>query len=606
MKRYILLSLAIAILCAISSHACITSPYPSFSMPSYIDPDYRVPGYAEVWYGRKTTLGMILDHCDHRQSVQDSSSDQQFRELSAQKEPDAYLAYQRGAKLFNERDYAQALEVFAQLKNAPEPERGWWEKFFDRKSHSWVKEASSYMVARCQLVMAQKNWSGYRGSTRLINRNMVVSADSSYRQYLDEYPDGIYANSARNIFRKIYVLLGKQMYLDQALREAVLEQYPISTNYSPDKPVNKDIIQEFMRYFRGKVDFAHDSPILCAYAWLGPDKPDPGDMTELEGRKKDFVVYPGLFRYVRALGLYKLERYRELLDKTPDEPIADTVMWLSTQILRARAFARLGDETSSMNLLEKMLDISHEDEVEVEIADQALNRGDGLWLFTDKSPIESERNLRLFALYGLTDKELEFGIDMSEIDGKKQRFLADELARRYILSGRFKELARLFAKDLVFVFFPIKLAAESLAANPRNVEALADVGEFLYEKDINPRVLLGNFGNSHWTGDPREDLPRCKPCQDFGERTKSYTPPISFFQSVVEISKSTNMKSEAEAKALHYIVLGGKHGKSERRCTWKYTYDDDTVLARSKKAFERLHKLYPDSPWTKATPYYYK
>ncbi len=606
MKKYILFCLVIAILCLNPGHACIFSPDPYFHMPSYIDPDYITPDYAEARYGRKTTLGMILDHCDHRESEQDSTSDVQLRELSAKEEPEAYLAYEQGAGLFQARDYMPALEIFAQLKNTPEPEQGWWAKLFGRKPHSWVKEASSYMVARCQLVIAQKNWSGYRGSLRMIDPNMLKSADSSYHRYLDEYPNGIYANSARNIFRKIYFLSGEQMQLDRALRKAVLEQYPIAGNYSPDKPVNEDIIKEFMNYFRGKIDFAHDSPILCAYEWLGHQKPDPQDMTELEAREKDFAVYPGLFRYVRALGLYKLERYRELLDKTPEKPVADTMLWLSVQILRARAFARLGDETASMNLLEKMLTVSHQDEIEVEIASQVLNRGDGLWLFTDKSPITKINYLRTFALYGLTDEELESGIATSEISGEKQRILADELARRYILSGRFKELVRLLDEKLALIFSQIKPVAESLAVNPRNVEALADMGEFLLEKNINPRSLLERLNNEDWTGDPWADLRRCNPCHDFGERIKDYTPPISFFMSVVEISKSLNKKSEAEAKALHYIVQGGRQGDRAYRCTWKNPYNDDTVLTRSKNAFERLHKLYPDSPWTKATPYYYK
>jgi hypothetical protein len=78
-----------------------------------------------------------------------------------------------------------------------------------------------------------------------------------------------------------------------------------------------------------------------------------------------------------------------------------------------------------------------------------------------------------------------------------------------------------------------------------------------------------------------------------------------FFFRVVEIARSSGEKSEAEAKALHYIVIGGRSGPWLSRSAWKYD-GDSTTLAESKAAFARLHSEYRESPWAAATPYWYR
>ncbi len=589
-----------------SSQACSFGPEAYFDMPSYIDPDFGASYYPELKYGRRRTFNNLLSQYAKLEYGQTDLDDNKAREISKREETEFYSLYQQGAGLFGAQKFESALEIFARLKNTCVPHKTRPDKILGRGGYSWVREASSYMIARCQLIIAQNNWNGYDESIKAVNQGMLLSADSSYQQYLKEYPEGLYANSARNIRRKIYFLSGQQSLLDQELRQVMLAQFPPSISFVPDRPINGNIVKEFNNHFRGQIDFAEDSPVLTAYAWLGPQKPNPQDLIALKARERDFSGYPGLFHYVMALGLYKLERYQELLEITAEDMRDKNKIWLSTQLLRARAYMRLDNHKSALRVFEQMHALSDEDAIDVEIAEIALNSGDGLWLYSDESPITSAKNLRAFALFGLSDSELETARNKSEITGDKRRILLYELARRYILTSRFSELTELLDKEPLPFFSPAKTIAANLAVDPRNIEALVDIGEFLYKNYITPASYFVDSSWSLWPLNPYFNLPKCEPCKDFGARTESYTPPISFFLSAVDISKLSKKKSEAEAKALHYIVLGGGWGSRVARCTWKRILHDGSVLARSKDAFVRLHKLYKSSPWAAATPYYYR
>jgi hypothetical protein len=80
------------------------------------------------------------------------------------------------------------------------------------------------------------------------------------------------------------------------------------------------------------------------------------------------------------------------------------------------------------------------------------------------------------------------------ITGKKREFLIDELARRYVLSKRFKKLASLLIKEQgTGVFTPITSASKILAKNANDEQALADIGEFIYQHYITPTATFEGY-----------------------------------------------------------------------------------------------------------------
>lgn len=587
--------------------ACASSPQPYFAPPRFIDPDYKPPSWSEVRYGRSTMFDLLVAQYATLDRTPPSAADDSARVRSSREESESYSHYLRGAELFKAQQYDSALTLFIDLQNTAGPHRSWLERLLGKSDSSWVREASCYMVARCQLIIAQGRYDGHWRPVENVDQELLRSAEHSYQHYLAQYPEGIYARSAQDIRRKICFLSGRQSELDSALRAEMLEAFPPTSTHRPPDTVYRGKVDEFKVYFRGDIDFKSDSPLLTAYAWLGKALPDSMDLAALQRRESEYTGYPGLFRYVRALGLYKLGRNAELLSLTPEDSAANTIMWLSTQLLRARAYARLGDLASARRAVGRMLDVSTEDAIVREYAVLALNHADGLSLFEDESPVDDLRCLRAVATFGLSDKELEAGLGITSASEPGRAILLEELARRYILSERYAQMSDLLVTNDLPQFKPARRTVEALVRDSRDVDALVELGEFLYENYITPGRPLTGYSSARWTSGALPELePTCVPCAEFSTRSANYTSPLSLFAKAVAIARELNIQDEAEAKALHYIVLSERRGHWQDQCTWNAPLPNGIEAMSGKEAYRLLHDHHPNSPWTTATPYYYR
>lgn len=609
--KFKIIILVFCLFIAKNTYACAFDPPPLLNEPSYIDPDYTyinldyrsseyISKYSESYYGQRNLFGRILNQYQKDLSSKDID-DSNARLNSKLKEPKLYEKYLEGAKQFNSLAYENALKIFTELRDSQK----------SLKEYSWVKEASTYMIARCKLIMAQTNWDGYSNPNKTIYQKNLQEAEDFYKLYLKEYPQGLYADSALNIRRKILYLADNQTELDAELKIAISKIFSTFIKRS-----STDIIGEFKQYFRGNIDISKDSPVLITYALINSKEIKAEDISSLEAREKDFLAYPNLFSYLRAFSLYRLGKYQDLLNKTPEQPLTKDLISLSTQLLRFRALLQLGKTNEALAAIEKIHKISPEDSVELEMAYLKINNRDGLWLYKKNSPLKSEKVLRGFAKFGLTDVELENGIKNKEIEGDKRKFLIDELALRHLLSKRFKELSSLLENEQgTGIFTSLKSAMAILAKKPNDAQALVDTGEFIYKNYINPNKILFNFQNPTFRSSDgfaelfyyiSDDLlNKCKLCISSKDNLKKYTPPIALFNSVIETAKKSGKKSEAEAKALHYTTLCMKK-HPQYRCIWGENLDKNPQqYLSSKEAFTRLHEVYKDSSWAAKTPYFY-
>ena len=208
MKRYILLSLICFGVSSGQALACAGSPDSLFGRASYIDPDYVAPDYSYVTYGLHEKFQQISQNYINVEVAPKTVDDQNARAMSAVQEPSAYTNYLAAAEKFRAMDYDGALKLFTQLKDPKTSFKERFRRWFGRVDYSWVKEASTYMVARCQLIIAQNNWDGYSDPVAAVDQKILKLADASYQHYLTEYPQGLYADSARHISRKIFYLAG--------------------------------------------------------------------------------------------------------------------------------------------------------------------------------------------------------------------------------------------------------------------------------------------------------------------------------------------------------------------------------------------------------------
>lgn len=571
--------------------ACCTMTY-TFNVPSYIDMEFKQWDRYSYDPSPIPKMHLILTSLPNSDLV-DDERDKEARELSQEQEPQLYAIYQTGAEKYNNGSYDEALKIFTNLRN---------QIIFDRSmpKYSWVREASTYMIARTERAIAQKNWDGYKQDIALVQKDRALKAEESYKAYLKEYPNGLYADSAKNIQRNLYLLTGNQAELDAALKKAVLLAFPNSSISSAKPKTDENILIEFVNNHKEKIDLEKDSPILVAYELLEHHKATSEDLKILKLREKDFANYPNLFNFLYGLTLLHLGQYQNILNSIPETPLAKTPLSLGVALLRSRAMYRLGKYQAALAVLEKMYAVSPEDALILEIATLKLNQGQGLWLYSDMSPIKDEPKLRLFANVALTDKELEDGIHQKNITDKKHIILVEELERRYLLKQEFKKLITLFDKEpQAKTFSLIRSTIENLVKNKDNMHALSDLGEYLYQNYITPNSDITR--QSYPWVNATDDLEVFNSWRQRIVNTTPYVPPSDYFRKVLSLAKSTGQWNESEAKALHYLVMGTHGQECVIRCHWTL----NIAHKNSKAYFDRLHRVYMNSIWAKNTPYWY-
>ena len=607
MMRILIRTLLLFISLSIGTgHACMPSYLPYFDLPSYVDPDFKDPGYTDMVLGRKYMIGKILRECQWLQVAQYNPSDSTARASSKITEPEAYAKYLVAAEKFNAGNYKEALPLFEELRKSIRATSLSRARRSQPVAASWVREAATYMIARTHTKIAQNNWHGFSRWSIDIDSLSAQQAEYVYNEYLTEYPHGLYSYSARNLKRYFCNFSSGYCNLDSALLEVIRERFPTDSNSRILIDRKHDVIGEYLLYFKGDINLHTDPPITLVSAVLGENPISESGFSVVSKRKSEFAMLPGLFEYVMSTAMYRLGKHQQVIEMTAEVSGPKNRIWLSTMLLRARSFASLGFSDSAIFVLQRMYIESPEDAIEIEMAVTAFNSNNGLWLYSNQSPITDEHHLVKFAIFGLSDSELVIGTALNDHVGEKRSALVDELAKRFLLSGQYASLHELLLENPNSAYSSIDYLIQALVKNPKDLVALVDLGAFMYGSAVNPWKYSDNSDISPWHADGSEVLVhRCKPCS---ELTKAHLhPPEVVFKKAVELARKSGRRSESEAKALHFLVVGSRSRSWDHiRLKWTYNSRSDSTLQFNKAAFQRLHRLYKDSPWAKATPYYYK
>jgi hypothetical protein len=601
-KKAILLFLAL-LCCLTPAMASTEPPDPFFDPPSYIDVDYVPPEYSSVSYSYdpdSLVRKIVQEYELQKESVQEKTPEEK-KLIEESKNSKDYETYLRGAEKFNKGDYEESLPFFTTLTK-PQSLLKRASNWIGRdKGYSWPREAATYMVARTKLAISQRAWDGYDAEPeKIVDQKILKEADAAYETYLEQYPDGLYADSARNVKRRIFMLSGQKSALDIALKQAVNENLSTHSPTAQKPKIHTELLDEFFRFYDKEIDVERDAPLLVLYAWLGKQSPKESDIQVIEARQKEFETIPDLFRYTHALGLYRLRQYQKLLDAIPENRVLKGTFSMSTQLLRARSLKETGKNQEALDALEKLNEASHEDSTELEIARLKIEDQDALWLYSKESPLTREKVLRAVAQNALDDSQIENGIKDKRITEKKHQFLLEELMLRYLLSQKFEKLNTLFQQEKNAHFFePLRSHIRDVVKNSNDTHALLAIAKFEYQQALTPEYTFqGDNFYSPLVGD--EFLPWCPNCKKPEDRRKSYFPPITLFKTVADLESLTLKRNNTEAENFHYLVKCFKGYEFRSRCTWGQPFEN-----KAKYWFKKLHLLYSGSFWAKKTPYYY-
>jgi len=495
-------------------------------------------------------------------------------ELDRQQGAGEYAKYLKALSAFYTGDYRKAIDYFQGLGSAASP---------------WIRETALYLIGRSHLILAQEKWSGW-DKLDAIDKESLNRAEAAYRKYLSVYPGGHYAESARNIPRRIMFLRQDTGPLNTELErlfESALE------GRNEDKLLQAT--NESLNFYSA-VKISFGSPLLTAYQLLQGTVPGPDDLAYFRTNAARYKKYPGLQAFLIAETLFLQKKYQEVID-LPVLPKngAPEAVGTAFRILRAEAFEQLGHYTEARTIWMQAAapadpaDYPHF--IQMALAHNYLKDGKIDLIALDGSGVTEDKLLREIFETLAPDSLLE-SLLLSPKTLEQARPLAQTaLLNRYVLQRRYPDLLRMLkqVKD-PGIYNHIETAARTLIKNEKDPKVLLNAGYFIYYNGIHPP--------SCWkSGFAAKYRSRYKLDPD----PASLKPPIEYFTTALA-QFSEKDRSEVEAKLLHYAIMSFKPSNKAMDSTWGGRREEGK---QGKEWYDRLHRKYPDSEWAEKTKYYY-
>ena len=241
-----------------------------------------------------------------------------------------FAAYLTGAKAFYDGDFDAALARFGALAQSNNP---------------WLKETARYMTARALLNKAEIGaFAALDGAPepKVTDKAALDASEAAFKAYLQAYPSGRYAASARGLLRRVYWLGG-----DKAKLSA---EYAWQASHIGEPQANlgaTDLAQEIDAKFLGVKPETHD-PLQLAVLDLqrlrsnGKTKPK-FPAADLDAQAADFGGRDALYGYVKAARAYYADGDPEATLKLLGPPAPGApYLGFSREVLRGQALMAEG------------------------------------------------------------------------------------------------------------------------------------------------------------------------------------------------------------------------------------------------------------------------
>ncbi|MBA1291341.1 outer membrane assembly lipoprotein YfiO [Pseudomonas japonica] len=314
---------------------------------------------------------------------------------SASAEAEAFATYLRAAADFYSGRFSEAHTGFMALVANPQP---------------WLKEVSSYMVARVQLNAAQEGaFDEYGSLKQRAGAQSYAAAEQALQGYLSVYPDGSYAASAKGLVRRVHWLAGEKAKLAGDYAAQLTAPAAAQRNVSLEA-----LIQEIDTKLLPSRDQDLPAPLLAAVNDLmGMRADDSRKLTreQLLSQRDVLEQVPGLFEYLQAaFAFYTDHDPAAAIERLPTQmPAQLDYLAFSQQALRGLALEAKGEGGAAQALWLQLIPLARQP-LQREMLELALamsyERDGGLAkVFASDSPIRSEQ-VRLILLGKVADAPL--------------------------------------------------------------------------------------------------------------------------------------------------------------------------------------------------------
>lgn len=541
-----------------------------------------------------------------------------------------YKTYLEGAFYFYKGDYEKAASLFKKIHETlahPSLVERAMTVLGLHKHQAWLEATSLYLEGRAYHLEAQKNIDGYENEkerAEKLNQPLLEKAFEIFKRYQEKYPQGLYAQSARNLERRYFFLTGKQNALDQRLVEDLTHALA-----SKDEKRIHHLFTEFRFYFRGKIDPKTAHPLIVALilqttafpeeryceessTWRKcEDKPEQmylDYLKALQEREKDFAPYPHLHTYLKARALSLLKKHDELLALDAAMPTSlEDLLQLTTQAFKVEVALSQKKPEAALKILNALSSVWRDDTSDLfRLRAHLLKKSppaEMLRAFTQ------EKLQTLYLEHLISFKDLEILSQDKTLPKDLLTSTRKTLMQRLLLSASYEKALALNdllkSEDAALIPDAEASAMKTLLTDPTHTDALMTLGRFMMH-DVS---YLDSDPFSH---ELRDKCPECPiPTQEGLLPQGRVVPPLDYFMKTAAVFAATKEKNDLEAEALYYLTAVCFHGSADARsCLWRENYDlpkaiEEIHKNKIPKLFARLHRLYPGSKWAKDAKYYY-
>ncbi len=519
---------------------------------------------------------------------------EQLRSPAAQ----AFGNYLRGADAFYRGDFDQARERFAELAHSEQP---------------WLSETAQYLLGRVALNRAQLNAFDEYGffSPEQVDKISLDASAKAFEQYLENYPQGLYSDSARGLQRRVYWLAGDTRHF----AEAFARQFERGAQ-QVDMPA---LIEELDgKLLPSLAPDAIDDPLLLAMVDLIQLR-DPGSNSEprlsleqLQAQQPRFASQPGLHAYlVAAWHFYRGGDAQQTLAALPDAGAGPlNALAFSQETLRGLALEARGETSAALQhwqaLLARSEDPLQQAQLQLALALSYERIGELDKVFAADSPITTapirERLLthgagpellrqqagdkqipaseRATALYTLLYRDLDYG--------RYTDFLGDYVQFPYTSTQPAQRLdPSLFAwnggNDAGYACPSLVKIAERLAADAQDAQGMLCLGDFIRVHGL----------DDHWLNRPPAAGELGSVPSQFQGASFSRLAGYQMLLAAPQVSRED--KAYALFRAINCYAPSG-YNSCDRQ---------DIAKDQRKQWFQTLKRSYADTQWAQRLKYYW-
>lgn len=529
--------------------------------------------------------------------------------LPADSPAQSYKNYLAAAASFYAGDYASAERDFTQLAKSERP---------------WLAETAQYMLMRAALNKSSQNSVGEYGDFDIakINREDATQAQTQAQAYLQRYPQGLYADSARGMLRRINWYLQAWPQL-AGLYEQTLQQ-------SADARQLREIVIEYDNvygmafYEQSVVEAFPDAPHVSYIELLRALRLDNNSKPTLTQAQLD--ASKPVFEQSQKLPLWRdlqlnlwlaTENYAAIIQAvTPAQKLAvhDTLAF-SEQVLYGEALMGQKNWSAARDFWLQLLKLSQDNEqqqyVQAKLAATLVYSGDVAAVFAPESAVTnlhfrsqilktqaSPELLRQQAIHGPNNEERTIALHTLLVRDLTENRFGDWLNDRKLASAITPPVIGDAFDDVNLSIFDWNGDAAERGYTCRSLNETVTV----LSKKADDAHALNCLGEFFRTTQTHVDLWKNSAGNDVLESAISRKEPFGqfdrqrYYQQVI-----TSPKAEVEDKSFalyRAIMCYAPSGSNE--CG-----GEEVDKLQRKGWFTQLKTQYPGSPWAQKLKYYW-